>query len=76
MTCGCRSNPVITAQLKVHMGVVESFVSGTNSTLSIAEVQRVTLIRDGMHSSARAVCVKHVPKLLREYLRDCYRRYV
>ena len=73
---GCGCIPDITIQLKVYMGVVESYVSGTNNTFSFVEVQTMGHISERIHTLARVVSVKHVPKLLVKGLIDCYRRYV
>jgi len=58
------------------MGEVESFVSGTNNTLSNAEVQTLGRLSERIHTLARVVSVKHVLKLLVKDLIDCCRRYV
>jgi len=46
------------------MGVVDSYVSGTNNTFSIAEVRMMGHLSERIHTLARVVSVKHVLKLL------------
>jgi len=58
------------------MGVVESYVSGTNNTLSTGEVHMMGHLSELIHTLARVVSMKHALKLLVKDLLDCYRRYV
>jgi hypothetical protein len=60
----------------LYMGVVESYVSGTNNTFSFVEVQTMGHISEPIHTLARVVSVRHVLKLLVKDLIDCHRRYV
>jgi hypothetical protein len=76
MPCGRGCIPDITIQLKVYMGVVESYVSGTNNAFSIAEVYMMGHLSERIHTLARVASVKHVLKLLVKHLIACYRRYV
>jgi hypothetical protein len=76
MPCRCGCIPDITIHLKVYMGVVDSYVSGTNNTFSIAEVRMMGHLSERIHTLARVVSVKHVLKLLVKDLVVCYRRYV